>query len=710
MADPKHQNEDNWTAAGMVGMFDAVHRKRDQKRSRQVLIAWTLAITFSLGVPLWFTWVKFQDARRQTLLEEFQLRRPAADQLTQSNPAIATALENADGLKDAAMSKSVGESIADLRQAIDLLATAHELERDTKRLRQLLNPVGQTLLETPWHVNSEKITSEQRRLSAEHKRIVALLDQGNLSEAETAMADLLHETSRLQRGNVEAMQSSVARQSWARLEELVPKRLSEDPAWRAISDVGHDAEEGWNAGEWLQARTLFARAVERAEEFLESQLEPDEKAQILQSDAEVIKLLHSERDSLAEQVRSLEKQIAEHNQQLAALIADRQTALGKLDIVTAERDQLQTKNAKLTTEVETLRPLQQQLDTAVAKQEAAEKQANELMEANESIALDLAEVRNQLREASTAYTELLIKRFKSYKDTDAYVEAVTSPSAGEMEFVFIRPGKFKMGSDSKGAGTDEKPVHEVDITKSYYVGKYEVTIRQILEWLNSPNIVFDDTWIDLAHEDCPIAKSASGFVINAKSEFARSEDQPMVCISWHGAKAFCEWCSVQDSRYSYRVPTEAEWEYMARAKSESETPWGGEKPDGRDPFGFLHDRNTLTTTNANFHGGPGKTAIVGSYQPNFWGVYDTVGNVGEWCEDVYEEDFYQTPVASRPDPVNRSSSTSIRVVRSGSWNDDSIRVRSASRFHFVPEHCSPELGFRVVAEWTAPEASPEGSE
>lgn len=176
MAQPNHQHEENWSAAGMVGMFDAVHRERDRKRYRRNLLLWALTITICLGVPLWVTWGKYQDARRMTLLEEFASKRPAAEQLTLTNPAVASALEGADKLREAATSQSPAESIAKLRQTLDLLTTAHNADRDTKRIRELLDPVGQTLLETPWHITSKKIDSEQKRLGQQHKVIVTFLD------------------------------------------------------------------------------------------------------------------------------------------------------------------------------------------------------------------------------------------------------------------------------------------------------------------------------------------------------------------------------------------------------------------------------------------------------------------------------------------------------------------------------------------------------
>ena len=210
------QHKDNWSAAGMVGMFDAVHRQRDQARYRRGVVLWCLTIAICLGIPLWITWGKFQDARRQTLLEEFASRRPVAEQQTTTNPASEEALRQADELRTSAQSKSVAESIVDLRRALQLLADAQDIDRDVKRLRDLLNPVGKTLTETPWHIESDVIDQQQKALGQRHKAIVALLEVGNTQQAEKELATLLADVGQLQRGNVEAMKTDTARQTSAR--------------------------------------------------------------------------------------------------------------------------------------------------------------------------------------------------------------------------------------------------------------------------------------------------------------------------------------------------------------------------------------------------------------------------------------------------------------------------------------------------------------
>ncbi len=867
MADQNHQHEDNWSAAGMVGMFDAIHRERDRKRYRRGVLMWTLIVSTCLGIPLCITWGKFQDARRMTLLEEFSSHRQRAEELSQSNPAVAAALADADQLRESVNLAGTGESISILRRSLGRIADAADLDRDTQRIRQLLDPIGQTLLETPWHVTSKRIEHEQNRLSQQHKTIVEFLDQGKVAQAENAMAILLKEVSELQRDNVEAMKTSTARQTWVRLQTVVPERLHNNAAWKTISDVGFDADQGWEAGQdWENTRTLYARATERAQQFLESQLDPEEKAQLLQSNADALARLETEKADLKADVTRLEQQITKHNQQLAALISERQTAQAQVKTLTTERDRLKTDSRQQDTELATLRPLKKQLEETTTALKSAKQQVAKLTEAKQTAEESLAQTQSQLaariaevealrtatasgdgnspiiqvsatlaaidsrlaadikgkdvQAAAEIARERLADALVKYDETVAlkqqalaekylptstkvkgieatiaqaqatlanilnvldeplaaqydHLQSVISsaesdylallkevapehkdalklkaridslktqqvklatpharhfgkqspsaselvslcreqvqellaerqkaefarlraegkvPTAAEIEFVPITPDKFLMGSTD--GDDDEQPIHEVTITKPFFAGKYEVTVGQILTWLNAPGVTVQDEWIDRSSAYCPIHQGPEDFVLNTSSQFGQSRQQPMVEISWHGAKAFCDWCSKQDTRFTYRLPTEAEWEYMARAGSTTEYPWGNSLNGREANVNGNYPHSTSTK-------GPylEKTTEVGAYQPNAWGLYDTVGNVWEWCEDAYDKDFYGTSAARQPDPVNRSGSS--RVVRSGSWAVSASVARSAYRNFFTPDDRDSNIGFRVFAE------------
>jgi formylglycine-generating enzyme required for sulfatase activity len=264
----------------------------------------------------------------------------------------------------------------------------------------------------------------------------------------------------------------------------------------------------------------------------------------------------------------------------------------------------------------------------------------------------------------------------------------TGPNAAGIEFVRIPAGSFRRGSE-EGAD-DEKPVRTIRISKPFYAANYEVTIGQALQWLNAPGVSIDEDWVTDGGDYSPVRKQGAGWVINSASKFGASENQPMQYISWDGAVAFCEWCSRQDPRFTYRLPTEAEWEYMARAGSTTAYPWGDSL------------NGTRANVDGNFpHGtetkGPYReiTTNVGSYAANRFGLYDTVGNVYEWCSDWYDAEYYGSSPVSDPSGPGSGSS---RVLRGGSWLDNATLARSAHRINYSPDNCSSQTGraLRVI--------------
>ncbi|MCY2991427.1 MAG: formylglycine-generating enzyme family protein, partial [Planctomycetota bacterium] len=240
---------------------------------------------------------------------------------------------------------------------------------------------------------------------------------------------------------------------------------------------------------------------------------------------------------------------------------------------------------------------------------------------------------------------------KSSKPAGAF--QVSENSLG-IKFFLLPPGEFLMGSpDSDGdAGSDEKPQHWVWISKPFYLGVYEVTQAQYQKVVGS---------------------NPSDF----KGEFL-----PVENVSWDDAVTFCKRLSeVAEERAAgrtYRLPTEAEWEYACRAASTSKYSFG----DSETELGTYawYDKNSGNTTHP-----------VGAKQANAWGLYDMHGNVYEWCQDGYG------PYAAGPtsDPSGHGSATD-RVLRGGSWVSDGGGCRSAYRAGDDPGALYRIGGFRVA--------------
>ena len=207
------------------------------------------------------------------------------------------------------------------------------------------------------------------------------------------------------------------------------------------------------------------------------------------------------------------------------------------------------------------------------------------------------------------------------------------PGGALMGFVRVEPGVFQMGSDNGDA--NEKPVHEVEISTGFWLGQYEVTKAQ-WEAVMEPPSNYRTRWAAL------------------------SESQPAIGISWNAAQAFIDRLNAAAGARRYRLPTEAEWEYACRAGMPTRWSFGD---DERRLEHYAWYRDNASGVNE-----------VGQKRPNFWGLYDMHGNVQEWVQDRYGEDYYaNSPVM---DPAGPDTGNA-RVRRGGIYNNRAESVRSA---------------------------------
>jgi formylglycine-generating enzyme required for sulfatase activity len=235
------------------------------------------------------------------------------------------------------------------------------------------------------------------------------------------------------------------------------------------------------------------------------------------------------------------------------------------------------------------------------------------------------------------------------------------PVAGEsiknlvgMEFKFINPGTFMMGSPKRESGRDDNEVqHKVSLTKGFYMQTTEVT---------------QDQWYAV------MGSNPSGFS-NCGG------DCPVEAVSWNDAQQFVIALNEKENPQKYRLPTEAEWEYAARAGTT--TAYGlydfGNSPDQLTYYGWFGKNSGR------------KIHPVAQKKANKWGLYDMHGNVWEWCQDWKRE----YPASAQTDPLSPSSGW-YRVYRGGSWDSNAGYCRSARRKGFTPDHRSRHIGFRLV--------------
>ena len=236
-----------------------------------------------------------------------------------------------------------------------------------------------------------------------------------------------------------------------------------------------------------------------------------------------------------------------------------------------------------------------------------------------------------------------------------------------MALVRVPAGTFTMGSPEAEADRDpsEGPAHAVTIARPFYLGQFEVTQAQ---------------WV------------GAGFANQSQFKDAPGHDRlPCECVSWTDCQKFCAAASKITGR-TVRLPTEAEWEYAARGGATTAFPTG----------------NGLASTTANFNGtSPAGGAPAGpylqhptpggTYPPNAFGLCDTVGNVSEWCQDVYHDGYDGAPTDGSA--WETGGKPDLRVYRGGAYNNDGSSCRSAVRYAAERgEVRNSTLGFRVVVE------------
>ena len=222
-----------------------------------------------------------------------------------------------------------------------------------------------------------------------------------------------------------------------------------------------------------------------------------------------------------------------------------------------------------------------------------------------------------------------------------------------MEFVWIESGTFWMGSpdSEEGRGSHEGPVHEVEISKGFWLGKYEVTAG---EWE----------------------------LVMGRVGSADDNRFPKVNVSWHDVHELIGLLNDAAGDSLYRLPTEAEWEYACRAGTTPRSRWSfGDDEDQLGDYAWYRGNSSNSVKE------------VGGKLPNPWGLYDMHGNVWEWVQDWYDADYYnRSPRVDPPGPDTGSK----RVIRGGRFGNLAQGVRSADRDYVSPGFRSRHIGVRLL--------------
>ena len=284
----------------------------------------------------------------------------------------------------------------------------------------------------------------------------------------------------------------------------------------------------------------------------------------------------------------------------------------------------------------------------------------------------------------------------------AIVEGKAGPRAGDRfrdcpecpEMVVLPAGSYRMGSPSyeQGRHDDEGPVHEVVIAAPFAIGVYEVTVAEFRRFVDETGYSAGSScW---TYEDGEVKDRADRGWRNPG--FGQSGRHPVACVSWNDAQAYATWLS-QETGEEYRLPSESEWEYAARAGTATARPWEeGESGQCRHANGAdasAKDRYSSWSGSVACRDGHVHTAPVGSFAANGWGLHDMLGNVWEWTEDCWNDSYAGAPSDGS---VWEYGNCAGRVLRGGSWGSGPSDLRAASRGWGTTGNRNDYLGFRVA--------------
>jgi len=307
---------------------------------------------------------------------------------------------------------------------------------------------------------------------------------------------------------------------------------------------------------------------------------------------------------------------------------------------------------------------QQERDQTEARKRAAEearrKAEEEARRKAEEEARRKAEEEARRKEEARQKAEVMKKAEKppAYKPGSMIQDTLSDGSNGP-EMIVIPAGTFKMGDSNGSGGSEEKPVHTVTIQKPFAMSKYEVRFT-----------------------DYDKFAQITGRLVPDDNRWGRLT-RPVIHVSWYDAIAYAEWLSEQTGK-KYRLPTEAEWEYAARAGTDTDYWWG----------------NDTGNNNANCNGCGSEwdykeTAPLESFSPNAFGIYEIIGNVREWVQDCWNESYEGAPDDGS---AWQEGDCEKRVIRGGSWSNTPDLLRSSYRSKSPPTNKFDNQGIRLVRD------------
>jgi formylglycine-generating enzyme required for sulfatase activity len=289
-------------------------------------------------------------------------------------------------------------------------------------------------------------------------------------------------------------------------------------------------------------------------------------------------------------------------------------------------------------------------------------------------------------------------------------QAGPAPECAECPaLALVPPGAYSMGTPPDAAEVDvasgETPAVSISIGKPFYIGASEVTVGEFRRFVEATGyepppgcrVWLDGQWVQERNRSW----RDPGFAQ------APADDMPVVCVNWVDARAYAGWISERSGR-RYRLPSEAEWEYVARGGTAFPRYWGAQ--DSQESVAIslacdnanVYDSSAVDTLgfpwpNANCSDGFTGVAPAGRYKPNAFGVHDVIGNVREWLQDCYTASYKGRPQDGRA--WTWQGGCGLKSVRGGSWASRPLAARAAARDAAPPTLRQNDLGFRLARDY-----------
>jgi formylglycine-generating enzyme required for sulfatase activity/tRNA A-37 threonylcarbamoyl transferase component Bud32 len=700
-------------------LFDYRVRRPQRVRSRWIAAA-VLLIAVCLGAVGWW---RVEQLRQDSAFREYTaLQGQVKDLPYAEHDAVAQRLDQARQLgqqrKQEYDAGQRDEELATLRREMEILRQAIRISTGLARLLPRLEALGIPLNETPWVDQSPVIVRRQSELARQYQDINGLLADGRIDEADESIQRLQLALVQLIRDNTDAGAATATRGQFQTLAANVPPRLKNHDGMTAFSRMAELAEQAWEEGDWKQTGLLFGQAMQDLNQWLETNETVEERTARTKASEERIAALETEQGRLRGEVNRIaaerdkrEQRVQELENKIADITLER---VNTLDELKTKAEVLKSETGKRTA-AEKLAQQREQLNQQLTAEKAALEQQNaqlqEQVAALDRLNTELAEAKQQAKTLADrlAAAETETARWRQIAQSQPAPAEKTPPATTPeapparppaiaatalatrtnsigMELIRIPAGKFQRGArdGEPGAKDDEKPRHWVQISNPFDTGKYPVTQGQYTKVMG--------------HNPSYFSSTGRG---SDKVHWMDTTDFPVESVSFYDTLEFCNKLSALEKLNPYyqltnvqrhgqtitsatvkilggngcRLLTEAEWEYIARAGTDSAFPWG----------------DTLSSTQANFEGEKPygaangryleRTSEVGSYSLNAWGLGDTAGNVWEWVWDWYgEQEYQQYANKTAVDPTGPSTGTS-RVIRGGGWNCMREICRSASRYY-----------------------------